>query len=48
MKRPLWFKLGFILALAAVLVYSQLSESQRRYIAHLVKQIPFMPARYCV
>jgi hypothetical protein len=48
MKRPLWFKLGIILALVAVLVYSRMSESQRRYVAHLVKQIPYMPARYFV
>ena len=42
--------LGFLLLFAAGLVawYAGQDESRRRYILHLVKQIPALPGRYYI
>jgi hypothetical protein len=46
MKRYIWFIIGVILAVLIVVTYSRLSESQKRYLAHLGRQIPYLPGRY--
>lgn len=46
MKRLRWFILGIIFAAILLLIYSRLDESQKRFVKHLAKQVPYMPARY--
>jgi hypothetical protein len=48
MKSVRWFIFGIAFAALLVFIYTNLSESQKRYLAHIAKQIPFLPARYFV
>lgn len=48
MKKHRWlFTLGFVVALLAV-GYSQLSESQKRFVQNLARQSPYLIPRYFV
>ena len=42
------FLLVLILVVAAVAWYRRLSEPQKRFAQNLVRQIPYLPARYAV
>lgn len=45
-KRP-WKKILVVVLLGlAVYRYTQLDESKKRFIKHLLKQVPYLPARY--
>lgn len=45
-KRP-WKKLLFVVIVAAAVYrYTQLDDSKKRFIKHLAKQVPYLPARY--
>ena len=48
MKRIFWFLLGAALASALVILYRRLPQGQKRYLAYLAKQAPYIPARYFV
>ena len=48
MRRLSVFSLGLILAIFLVILYSRLSYSQKRTIRHLLRQAPYLPARYFV
>ena len=45
MKKLFWFSCGAVFGGVVVYLYSRLSESQKRYIIHLAKQIPDLAAR---
>ena len=45
-KRRFWFRIGIILAFLLVYGYSRLSVSKKRYIAYLLRNLPYLPARY--
>jgi len=44
-KRFVIFMLGAMLAFL-IFQYLQLDESKKRYVNHLIKQVPYLPARY--
>ena len=48
MKRYFWLVLGTVLGVVVVVLFLQLSESQKRRIVYLAKQVPYLPARYFV
>jgi hypothetical protein len=48
MRRLSVFSLGLILAIILVVLYARLSYSQKRTILHLLRQAPYLPARYFV
>ena len=48
MKKFFWFLSGILCATGAFYLYSQMSESHKRYVTHLLKQVPYMAARYKV
>jgi hypothetical protein len=48
MRRLSLFSLGLILAIMLVVLYSRLSYSHKRTIRHLLRQAPYLPARYFV
>jgi hypothetical protein len=48
MKRYFWLVMGTILGVVAVVLFLQLSESQKRRIIYMVRQVPYLPARYYV
>jgi len=48
MRRLSVFSLGLILAIILVVIYSRLSFSQKCAIRHLLRQLPYLPARYFV
>jgi hypothetical protein len=48
MKRRFWLRLTVLIAFGLVYAYSRLSDSKKRTIAYLVRQIPYLPARYFV
>jgi hypothetical protein len=48
MRRLSIFSLGLILAIILVVLYARLSDSHKRTIRHLLRQVPYLPARYCV
>ncbi len=41
-------RLFFLLVLIGAIWYSQLDESQKRFVQNLVRQVPYLPARYMV
>jgi len=47
-KCRLW--LAFLLLLIVILLvgYSSLSESKKRFIVNMLRQLPYLPARYLV
>ena len=48
MRRLSVFTLGLILAIILIVLYSRLSYSHKRTIRHLLRQVPYLPARYFV
>ncbi len=48
MKKRFWILAGLSCIALGLYGYSQLSQSQKRYIAHIIKQVRYMPARYQV
>ena len=48
MKKIIWFSIGILAALALILFYLQLTETQKRYLVYFARQIPYLPARYMV
>jgi len=40
---PVFLLVGIALGIAR---YTKLDESKKRFIKHLVKQVPYLPARY--
>jgi hypothetical protein len=48
MKMKVWLALMAMVALGAVAGYFSASESTRRYIVHLGKQVPYLPIRYFI
>jgi len=46
-KSPLFFIL-LLIAGILVIVYLSLDESQKRTLAHLARQIPYLPGRYYI
>jgi hypothetical protein len=48
MKKRFWLRLSILIGFGMVYAYSRLSDSKKRYIAYLVRQIPYLPARYSV
>jgi len=48
MKSKIRAALGVALLAGAVAAYFSASESTRRYIKHLGKQVPYLPYRYLI
>ncbi len=48
MKKVLWLWVILILAAAAVVGFSRLSESKKRYLGYVARQAPALIARYFV
>ena len=48
MKRKVQLAMVAAVALGAVAGYFSASESTRRYIKHLGKQVPYLPYRYFI
>ncbi len=48
MKQRVGMALMAMVALSAVAGYFSASESTRRYIVHLGKQVPYLPYRYFI
>jgi len=47
-KRRFWLRLAILLAFLLVFGYSRLSISKKRYITYLLRNLPYLPARYAV
>ena len=48
MKRRKSGNLLFLLVIVAALWYTQLDDSRKRFYQNLLRQLPFLPARYMV
>ncbi len=48
MKSKIRAAMGLALLAGAVAAYFSASESTRRYIKHLGKQVPYLPYRYLI
>jgi hypothetical protein len=48
MKKISWFFSGFACAAILFAFYLRLTESQKRYLNHLLKQVRYLPSRYKV
>ena len=48
MKRILPLLIGALIGALLVTWYTRLSASQKRFAVHLIKQAPYLPARYFV
>lgn len=42
------FVLLLLLAVTLLIGYQRLSDSQKRFVQNLVRQLPYLPARYAV
>ncbi|MBN1313829.1 MAG: hypothetical protein JXA42_00100 [Anaerolineales bacterium] len=47
-KRANTWKLLFLIAFGAAVWYVGLSDSKKRFLQNLLRQLPYLPARYAV